>query len=242
MLTANLSQKILGTNIDHIEISITGIKQEIYSLFQGYNNHDTMELVINNIRVLLNIRSRLKKKTIISLSYIYSENSKEHLNEFVEYWRKTGVDRIYVHPLIFNVSKQDNSYKSCYMIGKSLFLHSNGDVKMCCYDFKRELIVGNCFQNSIKEIIEGELFTKMELWNNSMEFFKMSSSCHACINLKKFNICLTLKHRRRIIYYSWRSKVKGFIWEVGILLYENVPPNRHLYKILYYLKAKLNVF
>ncbi|MBS5842938.1 MAG: radical SAM protein [Clostridiales bacterium] len=242
LLNSRLSQQILETDIDHIEISITGIKKEVYSVFQGYNNHDTMDLVIKNIKELLRIRKNTKKKTIVSLSYISSDESKVHLKDYLQFWRETGVDRVYVHPLISDAHHRFKSYKSCYMIGQSLFLHSNGDVKMCCHDFKRELIIGNSFRNSIKDIIKSELFTKIELCNNLMKYSKMPLSCRMCTNLQRYDICSILKRRRKIIYFSWQSKVKGFIWEAGILLYEILPPNRYIYKILYYLKAKLNVF
>ena len=241
LLTSQLAKEILETNIDHIEISVTGVNEEIYTEFQGYKkNH--MEVIFQNIANLIRLRKELRKNTTISMSYINSSCSKSHIIEYIKYWKERGVDRIYIHPLITDEKVVHENKKSCYMIGQSLFIHSNGDVKMCCYDFKRNLIVGNIIHDSVEKILSNHLFLNMIEFNKNLEFEKMPLACRQCYNMERKRIKDGFINRKRIIYNSSKAKLKGMIWEMGIYLYEILPPNRVLYDVLYYIKSKLNIF
>jgi len=103
LLTSQLAKEILETNIDHIEISVTGVNEEIYTKFQGYKESH-MEAIFQNIKNLIRIRKELAKNTTISMSYINSSYSKSHIKEYIKYWKERGVDRIYIHPLIIDES------------------------------------------------------------------------------------------------------------------------------------------
>lgn len=241
LLTSQLAKGILETNIDHIEISVTGVNEEIYTEFQGYKKSH-MEVIFQNIVNLIRIRKELRKNTAISMSYINSSYSKSHIKEYIKYWKERGVDRIYIHPLITDEKVVHKNKKSCYMIGQSLFIHSNGDVKMCCYDFKRNLIVGNIIQDSAEQILSNHLFLRLIEFNKKLEFEKMPLTCRQCYNMERKKIVDGFINRKRIICNSSKDKLKGTIWEMGIYLYEILPPNCVLYDVLYYIKGILNVF
>lgn len=241
LLTEEMSKKILELEIDHIEISITGVDPIIYSEFQGYECNKLDE-VLNNINNLINVKRMLKKKTTISVSYIKSDSSSSHISKYINYWKKRHVDRIYIHPLITDAEINATKCKSCYMIGQSLFIHSNGDVKVCCYDFKRELVIGNMINNTLESILSSNKYVSLINRNQKLEFDEMPQVCQRCSNLHRKSVVTGYCNRKRLIYFAPKDRAKGFLWEVGIYIYEIMPPCRLLYSLFYNVKNKLNIF
>ena len=242
LLDIILAQKILETNIDHIEISMTGIDKEVYSNFQGYNN-DNMDIIIQNIKNILRLKHEKNKKTVVSLSYISAGESKSHIKKYRTYWENMGINRVYVHSLIHESGQINDKFKSCYMIGQSLFIHSNGDVKICCYDFKRELVISNIHKDNLRNILDTDTYTNIVNLNSSLKFDQMPMVCRKCNNMKRKILTDAFLNRKRMLYNgNLKTRLKGIIWGIGMLTYEILPPNKYLYKILYYLKSKFNVF
>ena len=74
-------------------------------------------------------------------------------------------------------NENKNDYGSCLGTRSHIAILANGDVIPCCLDSKGILKLGNIFESSLEEILEGELFKKI---NNGFKNNKLV--CNLCKN------------------------------------------------------------
>ncbi len=83
-----------------------------------------------------------------------------------------------------NKVKKMKKYTICALPFYQLVILSNGDVVICCMDYDGEIVLGNIFEKSIKEIWLGEKATKIR-----ESFFRgiPPQKCCRCQELSRFN-------------------------------------------------------
>jgi radical SAM protein with 4Fe4S-binding SPASM domain len=57
----------------------------------------------------------------------------------------------YLPLMYFNKKTVENSDKKCH--GQSLIILNDGNVSLCCLDYRQEIVVGNIFNESLKSIL-----------------------------------------------------------------------------------------
>ena len=62
-------------------------------------------------------------------------------------------------------------------------MRANGDVSVCCWDFNREMSIGNLYQNSFEDIYEGEMLKKIVDMHKNKSFFEYENICQHCDQL-----------------------------------------------------------
>ncbi|MBN1367546.1 MAG: SPASM domain-containing protein [Dehalococcoidales bacterium] len=166
-------QEIKESNVDRIIVSLNAYSSEMYRKISGGIDFDR---IINNISKLISDES-LKQK--ITISFVITSENIEEMSRAIRYWRNLGVKTRTID--LYNRAGSVTNYQSLklknkttnlsllkktgkYLIARTiditgcydLLYHTsilfNGDVITCCDDWKRESVIGNIKEKSIKEI------------------------------------------------------------------------------------------
>lgn len=183
-LTEDMVDQLLGYDISYITISLNGVDADVYKKFQGYGLKDpkaTMDRVIKNIRYLLKRRDELGKKTEVRIPYIVTEDSEGHVNEFIKYWKDNGHEvLIHLKRLLEWHDVTNNKLGRCERLMEDFMIYANGDVTICAVDQSRGCILGNVYDHSVKEILEGEKYQQIIKANQERRFEDLPDICKRC--------------------------------------------------------------
>lgn len=216
--------EILNTDIDMIEISLTGIKPEVYKNFQGsgipYEQCEkNLHRVIENVKMLAKKRDEMGKKTYIRLRYIRSreQGSYDHLKEYIKFWKGTGVDEIFVTALWDFSRKSEKSKKKfkiirCHCMNSPFKVNANGEVFSCAnnHDVAR-YTMGNVYETPLSEIIASERFINDKRAKMTCDINQVPRTCLSCECRQLRDFTEEIRNMRKRIFL--RKPVKNLIYK-----------------------------
>lgn len=179
----------IAQNIDNLKISNYGAKKETYErVHRGSLDYSEIK---KNIDAFLKREKR--PETIIA--FLILDENKEDLDEWLSAnkERAEGVQVWYPHnfagykPEYNNFSTLDN-IKTCGRIGNDFYIHENGDVSVCCFDFNHDLVVGNIMMEKLSDI-EKSAFYQEILEKHSANNFN-GLICKGCDQIRDRSKCL----------------------------------------------------
>lgn len=183
-LTKDKVDQLLEYDISYITVSLNGVDASVYEKFQGYGLKDpeaVMNRVINNIKYLLKKRDELGKKTEVRIPYIVTEDSAGHVNAFLKYWKENGHEvLIHLKRLLEWHDVTNNKLGRCERLMEDFMIYANGDVTICAVDQSRGCILGNVYEHSVKEILEGERYHQIIKANQERRFEDLPDICKRC--------------------------------------------------------------
>lgn len=176
---------IICKYIDLLKISNYGFSKESFE--KVHRGSLIYEDVKKGIEEFLQISKDERPETMMSFLVLKENDGEEEA--WREYW-EGKCDQIYIwRPHNWAGYKKSHTEqihekcKSCGRPGNDFTIRANGDVSVCCWDFNRELVVGNINEKSFKEICEGkELNDIMEMHRNKT-FFEHDTICRYCDQL-----------------------------------------------------------
>ncbi len=233
LLDAAKAREVIEAGIDEINISLTGVVPEVYSHFQGSGIPfeqcvKQLRTVVKNVKLLAKIRDELGAKTHIQLRYIRSEDSKEHLKDYLAFWKGTGVDEVFVTSLwSFKRSKKGKSkFKvlACSSAPRRYQISANGEVFPCTcnYDDKRNM-VGNINEVPFNEILHSKKFLSEKRKRMSCDLDTVPKSCLSCENRTLRGLGEELRHMRSVYYLNKPGKT--FIYRLfgpAVVIFERI--------------------
>ena len=242
LLDAEKARAVIEAGIDEINISLTGIIPEVYRHFQGsgipYEQcRKQLKTVVRNVKNLARIRDELGATTHIQLRYIRSEDSKAHLKDYIEFWKGTGVDEIFVTSLwsFKRSGKKKRKFKilSCSNAPRRYQISANGEVFPCTcnYDDKRNM-VGNINETPFIEIIHSKKFLNEKRSRMSCDLDIVPKSCLSCENRTLRDLGEELCHMRSV--YFLKKPFKTFLYRMfgpAVVIFERLTRFRLFYKI-----------
>jgi radical SAM protein with 4Fe4S-binding SPASM domain len=192
--------------VDTLKISNYGFSKEVYeSIHRGTARY---EKVIENIGALLAI-PKSQRPYVIMLFLVFSENHTQ-IDDWKKYWEPKveevmiwlphnwAGEHSYEHMDMPPSNKEKP--KSCGRPFKgNLFIRSNGQVSMCCFDFNHQLVIGDLRKQSLKDVLAGPLLQKIRTVHSSGDF---SQSQYICKN------CDQIFSRQAALLYSTNPKRK----------------------------------
>lgn len=192
-LTKDLSVALLEANLSEISFSVTGYTADVYAEYQGYNKKagQQLQVVKENIQRFIELRNKMKKNTIIDITYIVSDDSAHEARQSLQFWKDIGIDKIVFNNLgnPFRIEREDwnelplRSSPECMRLISVL---PNGDVIPCCHRNERH-ILGNCFTEHLNNILNGKIVTEFlqHLATGQLEKIPSESECHSCVYIRK---------------------------------------------------------
>ena len=221
LLTHELVDKLLEYNIDYITVSINAVDARIYKKFQGYGLKDpeaVMERVLDNVRYLMARRDKLKKKTELRIPYIVTMDSKDHMEEFVQYWKHSGHEALIQFTRLMHFRKLDHvKYTRCERLLEDFMIFSNGDVTMCACDQTRSVILGSIYEQKIEDILNGEKYLSIVRANDRLDLEHMPKACFICDRMIDEGFLRKYYIRYNVVYVNnvWKS-LKWKLYWIGI--------------------------
>jgi len=160
-LTRELSDSIIRSGIDRINISIEGMCDEDYRFFSRAEVDFT--LLVDNIRYLHDISGDCYIFVKINEDTITEDKKKKFFDVFgpisdgigtehvMECWPQFDAD-VYANQEVGIYGQPLTNVSVCPYIFYSFSVNSNGTVSACFLDWSRELIVGNIGETSLVDI------------------------------------------------------------------------------------------
>lgn len=223
LLTEKRIESLLNTDIDMIEISLTGVIPEVYQHFQGsgipYEKCvKQLETVIGNVKMLLRKRDEMNKHTYIRLRYIKSRElgSYQHFKDYVKYWKDSGVDEIFSTSLWDMARRPKKSSKKfkiirCHAMNGLIKVNSNGVVFSCtCNLDANKYGFGNVNNTPLEEIVTSNEFITDRANKLTVDLNRVPKTCLSCENRAFRTLSDELLNQRGRIFC--KKPVKSFFY------------------------------
>ncbi|MBU0471710.1 MAG: SPASM domain-containing protein [Nanoarchaeota archaeon] len=160
LLTNKLSKELLDSKIDQVIFSFNGSTKEEYE--SSMKNLD-FEKTKKRISEFIKLRGE-KNKPKIAIHMLKVGFSESSFSNIRNYWNSLGVA---VHIFKYenragNVADYDITSPSnikkvpCKRLLTQIYILVNGDVILCCADWKSEVVLGNLKKQTISEVWNGE--------------------------------------------------------------------------------------
>ena len=181
--------KILEAGITHILFSLDACDEETYNKVRPGGD---FKKVIYNINYINSKRNRLFP--LIRASFVKSKLNEHQIDAFKEFF-KDKVDYIDIQTFSSysglndelkpkNASYNIHNILTCNMPFVRIAIRANGDVLPCCSFYGYDIVVGNVYRNSIKEIWNGELMNTLRNdFRNKIYRFGRCKECMRNVSL-----------------------------------------------------------
>jgi len=169
ILNPELSHSLIRSGLDWIGFSVHGIRKKTFEETMGLPFEETMNQIQDFICQAEETR---RISEFIMVTFLGHPNlSDRERQEIFEFWQRRGIERIsfFEKPIsrAGNVSAlpkvRHPSVSGCGSIWAREMLHVlyNGEVVLCCMDWRREYVLGNLKEQSISEVWNSEPYIKM---------------------------------------------------------------------------------
>lgn len=244
LLTEERIESLLNTDIDMIEISLTGVIPEVYQHFQGSGiPYDKcvkqLETVIHNVKTLLRKRDEMGKHTYIRLRYIRDRElgSYQHFKDYVKYWKDSGVDEIFVTAL-WDMARHPKANSKgfkvirCHAMNLLMKVNSDGNVFSCTCNLDLERYAfGNINQTPVEQIVNSEAFIQDKANKMTCDLSRVPKTCLSCENRAYKPLSHELFNMRRRIFFH--KPVKSFVYRlfgIAVICYARLNRNDTFHK------------
>jgi radical SAM protein with 4Fe4S-binding SPASM domain len=195
LLNEENSRKILESPLGEMTLSLDGATKETYEKIRVNSN---FEKVMKNVENFLIMKKKMNSKLRVILQIIKMNETAGEIDLFKKKWSPLldKQDRILVKDFTtFGGMVEDRSVKSlkrkikrkirnsmpCTALWSGINIQWNGDVVMCCMDCEGEVVVGNCKENTVDEIMNGKKMQALRKMNLNLELKKLPL-CRGCYN------------------------------------------------------------
>jgi len=166
LLTDKLTDNLLDSKLDWIGFSLHGIRKETIEKTMGLNYDLTFKRVLKFIE---KAKERRNIREFVMVTFLrHKDLSLEEKEEAIRFWQNKGIERIsyFDGPISRAGNVKDlpqvrhREIRGCTSIWANEMIHivENGDVILCCMDWKREIVLGNIDRQSIYEVWNSQCY------------------------------------------------------------------------------------
>lgn len=164
--------------VDSVMVSIDATTPETLQKVRSVNRLDKVE---NAVELLIGTRSE-REYPRIGVSFTIQDDNRHEADAFVERW-VGRVDVVRMGIVFANGTFPDMQEPPertpCPVLYKTMPVHHDGSVRMCCLDGTRETDMGNVFEEGMKAVWHGEEFTKARFYHETGQWDKVPF-CKTC--------------------------------------------------------------
>ena len=185
LLTKELTEKLLKTNITKITFSINGTRKN-YEKIVGISYEKTKQ----NVLYFLKRKKELNSKVMTNVSAMILKENKEDIKEFLKFWEPLSDSvRVYApsnwagklkNLAVINNPPFKKKRWPCLALWKNITVDVDGNIIMCCRDYESKVKFGNLLKENIKEIRKSKKF--QELLKKQLGFNFNTPICSTCDN------------------------------------------------------------
>jgi radical SAM protein with 4Fe4S-binding SPASM domain len=183
LTTPAITDQLLTSGLDGIWFSFNGATKETYEKIMGLS----YDKVKKNIDYLLSVKPPSLR---VFTNMIETEPMKGEIAENIRYWQSVGVQSG-SSPLVNRAGNVKNfdelNYKPvnpkpvriCELLYHKMYIGYNGDVLLCCMDWRRRIVLGNANEQSLREIWQGEKYEHYRRFHEEGRFAELDL-CNTC--------------------------------------------------------------
>lgn len=187
IMNANRIGKLLASGLNMIDISIDAYLPDTYGKIRvGGKLSKTQE----NVHNLIHMRNELGVKTKIIVSFVEHDHNKKEIEEFENYWNRSGVDSVVIRrlhsaaggvPLIAAnlMSDPKNSIRRpCLYPWERITLNPKGELAFCPQDWIHGSVLEDYRKTTIEAVWNGLRYKEIRNAHLSNDY----SNCSFCGN------------------------------------------------------------
>ena len=186
LLKAKKEELLAANSLDRINISLQAWK---------YLDKEKVTEYLNDLVNFIKEKRIRRPKLTVSLRFWNDKENKEIINfnnyliQELEQKLEIKLDNNHPEPYLL-VSNEDeftwpeldhevnNEFSSCLGGKSQLGILLNGDVVLCCLDYNGHTKIGNIYNNTLEEILNGDLFQKhLKSLENKEYYFDLCKKC-----------------------------------------------------------------
>ncbi|MDL2291443.1 SPASM domain-containing protein, partial [Desulfovibrio sp. OttesenSCG-928-F20] len=162
LLTEETGRKLLKSGLSQLWFSVNGYSEETYRASMNLDFQTTMR----NIDAFLKLKKESgARRPSIKITTLRTKLVEHELEGAKAYWAERG--------LPFSIHHMDNRAgtaaegispvqhilkRNCDLFLKQAYIVENGDMILCCHDWRQSVVLGNVDKTSIKEVWNSAYF------------------------------------------------------------------------------------
>lgn len=156
LLNKKMAQELVEIGVDSITVSIDSTTPETLNKIRGITNLDKIERHVLDLLVMRGEQPAPR----IGVSFTKQPANLHEEQEFIAKWTQV-VDFVRIGEVFENgkfpaIDLSDKPRVPCGELYRTMAVHTNGDVSICCLDGFKEMIVGNVVETSVKDVWNGD--------------------------------------------------------------------------------------
>lgn len=230
-LTDEIAEFFCEIKVDSVMFSLDAVTPETLLKVRGV---DKLAKIETNVRRMMRVRG-VRDYPRIGVSMTIQDANRHEEAAFVERWvGKVDVVRtgIVFEGGTFPDMVEPLERVPCPAIYKTMPIHNDGTVRLCCLDGFRSTSMGNVFEKGVKEIWHGEEFAKARYYHETEQWDKVPF-CKNCNGWAQHEFeeevrdGLMIRRSPQFTYYNKIDRLKN--WQ-GNLLGGHEPPSAEVLK------------
>ena len=176
LLNESVVKEIVECGLDEIVISLDAFSKNTYErLHPGFS----FEKIMKGINLISTVKP---DHLLVTLGFVSTSNNQDELDDLIRFTQEKGLGVRLVHVLnrANNVHNYDRFslpklkwrhlklrliykffYQACDLPFSSMAVLFNGDVILCCQDWRRQVVIGNVKTSSLSDIWNGKAFDEL---------------------------------------------------------------------------------
>jgi len=187
LLNSEVAENLIKAKLDNIWISVNGYSKETYEASMALDFEQTME----NIDKFLLLKQKMKaKRPKVTITTLRTRLVSPEIEYARQYWADRDVS-FKVHAVDNRVGLDEFEQvcpedaakaprRKCDLFLKQAYIVENGDMILCCHDWKQSVVVGNITNSSIAEVWNSDYFKKRiyEYYEENFEHLEICRTCY----------------------------------------------------------------
>lgn len=227
-LRDDMARFFVEQEIDSVMFSIDSVTPETLKKIRGIDKLAKIETAVFR---MLQARGDSEKPRI-GVSFTIQDNNKHELDAFIKRWVGV-VDVVRTCPIFENGTFQGVHEPAerlpCPAMYKTLPVHNDGQVTICCLDGFKATNVGNVFEQGVKDVWNGEAFAKIRYYHETGQWDKVPF-CKSCNGWAQYEYeeeirdGIMIRRSPQFTYYNKIARLAN--WQGQLLGGHNAPSSR----------------
>jgi|MDTC01.2.fsa_nt_gb MoaA/NifB/PqqE/SkfB family radical SAM enzyme len=185
LLNEERAKALLDAEVDAIDISVDAFSKEVYERIRVGLDFDKL---LENVKMLVDLRNKMKKKTFVFCSIVEQEESMPELEEALDFWNKIADKAVSRKFLTFGLFKNDERripyYERripCFLLYDRINIDVGGIIRLCGYDSFGKTNFGDIRNTLIQDAWKSEKLKGIRKLHQSARFEEVEI-CKDCVD------------------------------------------------------------